>query len=349
MRLGTLAGNLIERLALAAGIVPTPLFDTAVAELLSRTVLAGTRLGIFEALREQPLYASDIASACETDPAATETLLNALAGAGYLRVTNGRYRLTPLARKWLLRDSPTSLRDALLFQRVENQFIEHFEDFVRTGQPLDIHDHMTPGQWELYQRAMRSGANLSVREVTLRTPVPRHATSMLDIGGSHGYYSVALCRRHPALRSVILDLPQAVVYAQPLLEREEMGERITYRAGDARTCELGADAYDLIFVANLVHHFDEATNRDLVTRAAQALRPGGMLVIAEIVRPAVPSRAGQVGALTDLFFAATSRAGTWSRDEIVGWQRAAGLAPRRAIALLTAPGAVLQCARQPHS
>ena len=59
-------------------------------------------------------------------------------------------------------------------------------------------------------RAMASG---SAREVGRRTPVKSGARDMLDIGGSHGYYSVAICRRHPGLRAVILDLPEAIKHA----------------------------------------------------------------------------------------------------------------------------------------
>jgi SAM-dependent methyltransferase len=97
---------------------------------------------------------------------------------------------------------------------------------------------------------------------------------MLDIGGSHGYYSVVICRRHPGLRSVVLDLPQAIRHAAPLLAREGMGDHVVHRAGDATTDDFGTATFDLVYVANAVHHFDEPTNRDLARRAARALRPG---------------------------------------------------------------------------
>jgi SAM-dependent methyltransferase len=58
-----------------------------------------------------------------------------------------------------------------------------------------------------------------------------------------------------------------------------MGERVTLRAGDALTDDLGTDAFDLILMLSLVHHFDDATNRSLVARAARALRPGALLLI----------------------------------------------------------------------
>jgi hypothetical protein len=71
--------------------------------------------------------------------------------------------------------------------------------------------------------------------------------------GSHGYWSVALCRRHAQLRSTVLELPQAIRHAAPLLAREEMGDRVVHRAGDALTDDLGTDAYDLVFLAAVTH------------------------------------------------------------------------------------------------
>lgn len=171
---------------------------------------------------------------------------------------------------------------------------------------------------------------------------------MLDIGGSHGYYSVALCRRHRGLRAVVLDLPEAIEGAAPLLARERMGSRVVHRAGNALTQDLGTAVYNVVLIANLVHHFDEETNRALVRRVAQALKPGGTLAILEIIRPRSPRAAGQVGALADLYFSALSEAGTWSFAEIAGWQRAAGLSPRRPVRLLTIPGHGLQMATKAH-
>ena len=102
---------------------------------------------------------------------------------------------------------------------------------------------------------------------------------MLDIGGSHGYYSVALCRRHAGLSAVVLDLPDAVAQAAPILARENMGDRVQHRAGDVLETELGEEAYDLVFMANMVHNLSESENRDVARKVAAALRPGGYFVI----------------------------------------------------------------------
>jgi 2-polyprenyl-3-methyl-5-hydroxy-6-metoxy-1,4-benzoquinol methylase len=171
-------------------------------------------------------------------------------------------------------------------------------------------------------------------------PVPKHAGEMLDIGGSHGYYSVALCRKHRGLRSVILDLPQAVEHAAPLLAAEGMGNRVVHRAGDALTDELGTDAYDLVLVAQLVHHFSDAENRGLATRVARALRPGGVYAVLDVFRSRTAKNAGQLRALLEFSFALTRQ----SSKEIAEWQRQAGLEPRRAARFRAAPGAGIQAA-----
>ena len=349
MRLNAVPENLLERIALRAGVVPTPLGDTIVAMTLARTIMVATKLGIFEVLAKGESTASEVATRCGLDQHATEVLLFALGGAGYVRSKGTHYTLAPVARKWMLKSSPQSLYDYMLFNFLNWTWDERFEDFLRTGKPTQIHQELSNDEWRVYQRAMRSLAGFSAFEVARRMPVPRGALRMLDIGGSHGYYSVMLCRLHPGLRAVVFDLPEAVVHAATILAQEGMGERIVHCAGNVLTDDLGNEEYDLIFIGSLLHHFDGQTNRDLVKRSAQALRPGGYLVIEEFQRFQSSKEIGELGALSNLYFAATSEAGTWSMEEIAGWQHEAGLLPRKPIRLLTAPGAGLQAALKPNS
>ena len=349
MKIGVIPENPIERIVLALGHVPTPIHDTMIAMLLVRTIMVGTKVGVFEALAPAPLAADEVARRCNTNPPATEKLLNALVACGYLLASDGQYGLAPVTRKWLLKDSPQSLRDYTLFRFIEWDIVENCEDFVRTGKPVDVHNTIKGDEnWALYQRGMRSLAGPAAAEVARRTPVPKGARDLLDIGGSHGYFSVMLCRRYPQLRSVILDLPEAVKHAAPILAREQMGDRVVHRPGNALTDDLGAAAWDIVFVAYLVHHFDDATNRELARRVARGLRPGGVFVIQETIRPHSPQEAGQAGALLDLYFAITSQSGTWSFEEMAAWQRDAGLLPQKPIRFRSIPGAGQQVAVKPH-
>jgi hypothetical protein len=286
MRLGIIGENLIERIVARTNIAPAPLVETQIAFTMARSIMAGVKLGIYDALDTGSKTASEVAATCKTDPEATAKLMNALVGCRYLRHRHGRYDLTPKARKWLLRASPHSIAEKLLFQYDEWDIVAKYEEYVTTGQPLDAHDVLVDSWgWDRYQRGMRALAAISAEEVAKRLPVPPDATTMLDIGGSHGYYSVCLCRSHGGLRATILDLPQAVEHAAPILAREGMGERVRHRAGNALTDDLGNEAWDVVFLSQLVHHFTDEQNRDLVKKIACALRPGGVCVLIETLRP----------------------------------------------------------------
>jgi SAM-dependent methyltransferase len=194
---------------------------------------------------------------------------------------------------------------------------------------------------------MRSGIEMNARWVARHLPLARTARQMLDIGGSHGYFSVAICRRYPQLRATILDLPEAIAHAAPLLAKEGMGDRVVHRAGNALTEDLGNEAFDLVFMSAVVHHFDDGTNRALMQRIGRALKPGGLVAIWEPVRQDRAGHIRQIGGLMDLFFGLFSEAGTWSRAEVAGWFRHAGLEARRARSSRLTPDLALHIGQKP--
>ena len=345
MKIGAIPQTLLEWIALKLEIAPRALVDTHAAMLLARTIAAAAELKVFDALAAGPLTAEQTAAACESDPAATALLLDALAACGYLRFSDGRFALTRRSR-WLVSDAPSSIRDKLLLQAVEWRWLETLEQFVRSGRPLDFHDSMTDAERGLYHRGLRAFAGVAGSEVARSVPVPRGAARMLDLGGSHGHFAAEICRRHPGLSAEVMDLPDAVEAAAPLLAAEGLGDRVVHRAADAATEDLGIEQYDLVLMSNLAHHFDADQNRALAKRIARALKPRGAFVIQEPARSNRPGQAGQIPALLGLYFALQSRPGvrTWSLREMAEWQSSAGLRVRRARRLRTAPGWVQQAA-----
>jgi SAM-dependent methyltransferase len=343
MKVGAIPQSLVDWLALELELAPRSLIDTHASMLLARTIMAGAELKVFDAIAPRPLTPEETARACGSDEPATALLLDALAACGYLRFSEGRFALTRRAR-WLLSDADSSVRDKLLLQALEWRWLETLEEFVRSGRPLDFHDSMTGGELQQYHRGMRALAGISGGEVARLVPVPRGATRMLDLGGSHGHFAAEICRRHPGIRAEVMDLLDAIEAAAPLLAAEALGEHLVHRAGDAATADLGEERYDLVLMSNLAHHFSDRQNRDIARRVARALKPGGAFVIQEPARAERPGQAGQIAALLGLYFAMQSRPGvrTWTVGEMAEWQRSAGLKVRRAKRLRTAPGWVQQ-------
>lgn len=324
MRLTSVPCGLTESIALAAGLLPTPLMDTLVALLLAKTVITATAIGIFDVLNNQPLTPFQIAARCESDPKATTKLVRALVACKYLKYRGHRLDLSAVSRRWLVGNRANSLRSAILHRKLDLRFM-NFEEYVLRGKIPDFHANLTREDWQLYHEGQADQAAQLVEEVLKRIPLPSHARELLDLGGGHGLYSDAFCRRYPGLRARVIDL--ATRTGEPNTKRESLplSPQVEFEVGDIRTRNFGSDCCDVILLANVLHHFDETTNHSLMRRAANALRPDGIAIVVDIVRPSSPEQTGQIEALLDLYFGAASGAGLWMVNDIQRWARNAGL------------------------
>ncbi|WP_188194600.1 methyltransferase [Nonomuraea sp. SYSU D8015] len=268
--------NVLEAAAHRLSIVP-PMFDYFGA-LGVHTLVAGARLGIFDALRDRPSTGPELAAALGLDPGSADGLLRVLAGLGYLRRRGGRYHLTRPSRRWFTTDSPTSLVAGMEFwERTVTVIWPGVERTVRDGSPggtpfytLLESDPDLSRSFQAWTAALaRSQAPATARII----PVPRGARQVLDVGGSHGWFSVELLRRHPELRATVLDLPEA-------LKAATAHPRLTLRAGSFLEDDLGS-GYDVVLLFNIVHGLGDEETATLLGRLATALNPGGAIVIGD--------------------------------------------------------------------
>ncbi|WP_406070437.1 methyltransferase [Streptomyces sp. NBC_01020] len=348
MRFGLMASNPLEWLLVKFNLIARPVLDTQVAGTYVHVIMAAVKVGLFDALADGPATAEKIAAGCGTHPDSTAKLLPALAASGYLRARGDQYELSPLSRKWLVTTSPHAVNDKLLLQFYELGLMQRADEYLRSGKPLDFHTGMSDDVWDSYQRGMKCLTTGQTDLVAKAIPVPEGATDMLDIGGSHGAYSVALCRRHPSLSAVVLDLPDAVRHAAPLLAEEGMGDRVRHRAGNALTDDFGEECYDAVVIIGVAHHFSDEQNRELAAKVTRALRPNGVYTIAEFPAASGGGKTQQLAALRDFYFALASESGTWSPSQMASWQRAAGLRPAKTVRLAAGGGLNVQSGRKPR-
>jgi ubiquinone/menaquinone biosynthesis C-methylase UbiE len=199
------------------------------------------------------------------------------------------------------------------------------DEFLKTGKGIQIHDTYTEEQWDLYQLAMEEQAGMTTQQSAKMMPMLKNPTRMLDIGGSHGLYSIELCRKYPTLKSTILELPQAVERSQEGLAKYKMGDRVGFLSGNALTDDLGENKYDLILMSQLAHHLTAEQNDVVTKKATTALKPNAYFVIQEYLRPETSNKMDTVPIILDMYFNVSSTSGLWSVDELKGFQQKAGL------------------------
>ena len=348
MKLSPVAQNPLEWLALKAGLVPEPLAYSHFGFLISKFLLEAVDQGVFEAIGKNKVTLQHITQTCSLNERAVTSLLGVLASMGLLQVKNNLVYLTATSKKWVLKDSPQSLYWLMMFDnRVCLKWMEHTGTFLKTGKGLQYHDTFNAEEWFYYQKAMEAAAAVTSKEAVNKIPVSTAATNMLDIGGSHGLYSVGLCKKYPALQSVILDLPPAVEKARDILKAYNMADRIVHQPGNILTDEIGESVYDNVLMASVAHHFTYEENMLVASKVFKALKPGGYFTILEVLRPTdIRLNNDMLSAVGDFFFAMSSTSGLWNLAEIQHWQQQAGLKHYSKKSFVTIPGYVAITARK---
>lgn len=349
MKPGIVTWNPVLKLLLASGVAPLPLMEVFWGMGLARAVIAGVRLGVFEALADEPADAAHVADAIGCDPNATQVLLDALVGFDYLRRKKGLYRLASKSRGWLLAESRGSLVEMMRFLDDLFQGVAPMEEAIRTGEVSNFHhQERSPEAWRDYVRGLGHLASKIGGPVIRRVPVEGTPQRLLDVGGGHGMFSAAFCRQHPTAHAEVLDLPGVLEHGREMVEEAGLSDRITHRPGDLRTATWG-EGYDVVFLFNVLHNLTPEECEAATSKAFQALRPGGTLAVLDSQHKGGEGDLSAVAGFNELFFFLVSGSQAWPEDQVRTWMEEAGFVHLRRGSRFPLPGLLMLTAQRPTS
>lgn len=268
---GGLASEREQRLALT---------QLTVAYWRSGVLFAALRLGVFDALAEQPLTAHAVAARCGAARDHMTRLLNACVSLQLLELVDGEYRNGRMASRFLVASGEHYLGGWVKFMADFYGAWGRLDEAVRSGSPVqDGLARLTAG--EDYTRhmmlAMHEYAMGPGRELVNRV-VLTGRRRLLDVGGGTGAYSILLAQNHPGLEAVVFDLPAVVGITRETVARYGLSDRITARAGNYHDDDLGT-GFDVVLLSNMLHQEDPETCLRLLRKAASALVDGGTLIV----------------------------------------------------------------------
>jgi hypothetical protein len=271
--------NVVERVAFSLNKAPGILLDLLGATAF-RSAIVALDLGIFEFLKGGGHSAKQLALHMNRNEDALFRLLEYLVATGYLRVNQKVYFNSSQTSKWLLADAPGNFVDVMKLwgEQLLDVWTDNLESTLQNGKPrLHLHEWLSqrPARWQTFNSAMASIAHAPAKEIARRLKFKKRMSQLLDVGGNHGLYSSALCKRYSNMRATIFDLPDALKQCDV-----QNSSQIRLLPGDVLKDDLGS-GYDVVLISNLLHYFDAATCKIIVAKAAAALVPGGLLIINE--------------------------------------------------------------------
>lgn len=287
----------------------------------------GLELDLYRRLDDAPRSAVELAGATGWSARGLSILLEALSELGALRREGEAYRLTGGARaRFLAEDTPDYSADSVRHWLVNvRTWAEDLGPAVRTGQPPEEEEDEELDEEERiarFQAAMASKDPVMVERVVegalRRVRDPRRA---LDLGGGPGTFARRFAGR--GLETVLMDRPEVVGHVSDAYGLAEV-QGLSLVGGDFLR-ELPEGPFDVVILANITHLFNAETNRGLLDRLAERIRPGGVLAILDFVRGL--SAFAPLFAITMLLN--TEEGTTHGLDEYRSWLEEAGLGSLR--------------------
>lgn len=304
----------------------------------SKALLSAIEMEVFTELARHPEDLESLRERLGLHERSATDFLDALVALGFLERRDGVYANTPATGLFLDKRKPSylggilemanhrlygfwgSLTEALRTGRLQNEA-------KSGGLPLFEALYADPARLREFLAAMSAishGANVQIAQ---RFPWGDHAT-FADIGTAQGDLAVQIALANPHLTGSGFDLPEVAPVFEDYVERNGVGGRLAFAAGDFFSDEL--PRADVVTMGHILHDWNLDQKRMLIGKAHDALPPGGALIVYEAIIDDERSQ-NVFGLLMSLNMLIETEGGfDYTAADCMGWMLEAGFSDARA-------------------
>ena len=303
-------------------------------------VSAVTKLKVFEHLRHGPIGFERMRRHLGIEERPLIVLLLTLQAMGTLRIRNDwLIRLTGISKSYLLPSSRLYLGEYLKLL-ASSACVREVTQRLRSNQPrtwrnlgpvFSYRDGF-PSPMEVPTEARRltvalSGLALALAPIVARRVELRSNKVVLDVGGGTGFYALALLKRNPQMRAIILDRPEVLKVTSRFVRKHGLQGRVELCPADMFTHRLPS-TIDTILLSNVLHDWDVPACERLLRRCSESLPKAGKLIIHdEFIQSASQIKLSTALHSAHLFLSTKGR--LYMVREVTNWLRSTGLRPAK--------------------
>lgn len=265
---------------------PAPIFETLTAFQHSACLKGAIDLDLFTAIAEGHDTVSGLAGHIGATERGTRILCDFLTADGFLEKQDGRYSLPPMSSIFLDRRSPAYLGTTASFlsQLHNRHYYDDIAAVVRTGHSAAKDGTVGPEDpiWVDFAHSMAPMMTLAAQGIASKLASDGEAQKVLDIAAGHGLFGIAIAEKNPRAQVYAVDWRAVLDVARENAAKRGVEERYHCIAGSAFEVDYG-NGYDVALLTNFLHHFDHATNVELLRKVRAAMKPGGVAATLEFV------------------------------------------------------------------
>jgi ubiquinone/menaquinone biosynthesis C-methylase UbiE len=267
-------------------VTPMKFMNDLWAARLSLTLIAAIDMDIFTLIAKGKRTADSVAKGLKAAKRGVERLLDALVGMGYLTKRGTELGLTPVADTFLVSDKPSFIGAMADESRMTLPGWMRLAEVIRTGKPVEQVD--TAEGREFFPRLVRAIFPMTytaARGLVAALPSQKlkNVQRILDVAAGSGAWSLPFAQQLPQVRVTAVDYPEVTAVTRQYAADFRVADRYDYLEGDLRQIDFGRQQYDIVILGHIIHTEGEKWGKTLISKSSKALKPGGMLVIAEMV------------------------------------------------------------------
>jgi hypothetical protein len=142
---------------------------------------------------------------------------------------------------------------------------------------------------------------------------------LIDIGGGHALYSIALCKKYRDLRIKIYDSSYVKPIALENIGKAELSDRIDFIEGDYMVDDIG-NGYDAALLCNVIHEHTAGENIQLIKKISHSLSENGCVIIVDNIQNIKISKTADfLTGMFSLLYFFTLGGKNYSFKEISNW------------------------------
>jgi predicted O-methyltransferase YrrM len=253
--------------------------DILYSGYVPNVISTAMELGLFDALSEEPMNVRTLAAKLGTVEDLTEAFANVLVALNLLAKTGADYSLAPLSKDFLVKSSPAYQGGMIAMTLQYGDAMSKMPEILKNGSPK-VFDS---GMWanaefmKVMGQGVMGGSIQDATEFISALPEFPNLHRMCDLGGNHGFYTMAMLDRNPRLRGTICDLPEVVKLAKEVISEMGYSDRIDTIGCDLETDDSIGGGYDLVLVSHVIYSW-KGHLEDVFERISEAMVPGGVFV-----------------------------------------------------------------------
>jgi ubiquinone/menaquinone biosynthesis C-methylase UbiE len=236
-------------------------------------------LNLFTILAEHPDTVEAIAKRIGADERALGALMDALAAMELIKKDKDVYCCDSPVAALLSDNSPNSVLPMVRHMASLWTRWSRLTEVVKGGKPAG--SARFDDELRSFIGAMHVVAAPLARRIVDSVDA-KSSSSLIDVGGGSGSYTIAFLRAVPQMKATLFDLSEVVALARERLAQEKLLDRVNLVAGSYFDQELPA-GHDLALLSAIIHSNSPEQNVNLYSKAFRALNSGGRILIRDYV------------------------------------------------------------------